>query len=561
MYKVLALTLATTLAAASAHARTDAAAQRTGTPSTAADAPDVGDAPATASDGTSVISVPVIVIPSWWWTLFITSKCQFWDGTPCTSADMANPYYRQILILPSGFAESERADFWTEFDKIRSQMATAGNVWSTQYRNKILWVGYFIPGGALNTPTANFGAAVLTHPVRGYALSLSQDQVRSKVAEIKAGSLPNLSPLGVGVLFNSFQDGITANASPPSFTRTPYGIAKFNRLDLASPYITTHELAHASMNFLDEYMEPGFQEVSIRQLDLLTPLVLFDGSWGGFVAAIGDLFSVYDYNISEVLANNGNVNIALSPWPQTTGTGGQWFGYEGGMFFGRGTFHVPGNNLMDSNRDKRHDDDGFAYDTTAAQQQVIDTAFNGNYAYRANDRLRNAGPRDGWPLSFGSTTTVMMFDGDKNHQFHPTQYYGVQVGWYERIWDTCWWGPFPYPCYHDDWRTAQKTVWPSVRYVDLRNTAAYGLAGMVQDVLCAVGVTEIKNGDGNFKLCDQDIDQISGAFLPTLRFFMPYQSTTVPASQWFTTYWWRFYTYNGTWNSYYTGWSSFYRSL
>src|SRR5262249_17640584 len=215
VHKVLAPALALTLAAASAHARTDAAAQPI--------AP--GVAPVAPSANASVIGAPIIILPTWFWPYFVTSKCQFWDGTACTSADMANPYFKQILILPSGFADSERADFWSEFGKIRKHMATAGNVWSTQYRRKILWVGYFVPGGPLNTPTANFGAAVLEHPVRGYALSLSQDQVRAKVSAIKATSLPNLNPLGVGVLFNSFQDHITANASPPGLTRTPDALA------------------------------------------------------------------------------------------------------------------------------------------------------------------------------------------------------------------------------------------------------------------------------------------------------------------------------------------------
>ena len=35
----------------------------------------------------------------------------------------------------------------------------------------------------------------------------------------------------------------------------------------------------------------------------------------------------------------------------------------------------------------------------------------------------------------------------------------------------------------------------------------------------------------------------------------------VPATQWMTTYYWRFSTNNGQIQSGYTGWSSFYRSL
>ncbi len=40
-----------------------------------------------------------------------------------------------------------------------------------------------------------------------------------------------------------------------------------------------------------------------------------------------------------------------------------------------------------------------------------------------------------------------------------------------------------------------------------------------------------------------------------------YQDVSVPASQWFTTYWWRFGTWSGGAGSGFTGWSSFYRSF
>ena len=42
---------------------------------------------------------------------------------------------------------------------------------------------------------------------------------------------------------------------------------------------------------------------------------------------------------------------------------------------------------------------------------------------------------------------------------------------------------------------------------------------------------------------------------------VPYQDVNVPASQWFTTYWWRFSSNNGAVQSGQTGWSSFYRSF
>src|SRR5207237_7750589 len=179
-----------------------------------------------------------------------------------------------------------------------------------------------------------------------------------------------------------------------------YGVANYTRADLLQrgAYVPSHELAHAGLNYLDEYVEAGLQDLSIRQIDLATPLVLFDGSWGGFIAAINDLLGVYDYNLSEILSNNGNDNMATSAWPTTVYTPGypsQSYPYEGGMFFGRGTFHAAGSNLMNRDFVMRGADDGFAYAHSSSQQQVINAAFGGA-AGRPNDRLRNAGPKNGW---------------------------------------------------------------------------------------------------------------------------------------------------------------------
>jgi hypothetical protein len=58
-----------------------------------------------------------------------------------------------------------------------------------------------------------------------------------------------------------------------------------------------------------------------------------------------------------------------------------------------------------------------------------------------------------------------------------------------------------------------------------------------------------------------DLATLSTSFLPTVDFMTPYQETEVPASQWMTTYYWRFKTDNGSQQSGYTGWSSFFRSF
>jgi hypothetical protein len=503
---------------------------------------------------------PIILLPPTW-------ECVHWNGQPCASGELTNPWFKQVFLTSTGFAESERSDFWSEFDRIVAMMTTqAGNVWSVQQRERLLFVGYFVAGGPIGAADAAFGASIPRHPVRGYATSLSQQAVYDKIAQIAGNQIYGLKPFTAGVLFNSFQSPVTANAAPPSFVGKPFGVAKFTRADLRDrgAYITTHELAHAGLNFLDEYVEQGFQDLNIRQIDAATPLALFDWTWGGLVNAISDLLGVYDYNISEILAANGNDNIALSSWPATVwtpGWNGESYPWEGGMFFGRGTFHNSGDNLMNGNYVVRGPGDGFAFAHSPAQQRVVNTAFYGG-AGRPNDRLRNAGPKAGWPLAFGSSTRVMLYDGDKNNHFQPTRSYTVQVGWYDRVWKTCWAGIFPHPCYDDVWRTAQTTVAPTQRSIDLKMSSLYGLANLVQSAACAVGISEVPKGDGGtFRLCDADLATMSAQFLPTVKFTVPYQDVEVPARQWLTTYWWRFSTYNGVVQSGWTGWSSFYRSL
>lgn len=510
----------------------------------------------------------VVRWPPPWWT--VTWKCVHADGRSCVAGELDNPWFKQVFITSTGFAESERNVFWSEFDRIVGMMTgpDAGSVWSAQQRDRLLFVGWFEPGGPLGAPDAAFGGKIAQHPIRGYATSLSQAAVYDKIAALAANQIHGLAPFAAGVLFNTFQTPVTANAAPPSFVQRAFGVAKFTRADLneRGSYITTHELAHAGLNFLDEYVEHGFDNLSIRQLDVLTPLALFDGSWGGFVRAIGDLLGVYDYDISEILAANGNDNITLSPWPATVwtpGYGSEYYAWEGGMFFGRGTWHMSGNNLMNGNYVVRGPGDGFDYAHSPDQQRVIDQAFGGG-ARRPNDRIRNAGPENGWPLVFGSTTHVMLYDGDKNHHFQPTRSYTVQVGWYEREWHTCWAGFIPYPCYDNVWRTAQTTVPATSRSLDLKMSSLYGLADLTQQVVCAVGISEIPKNDGSgesFRLCDQDLSTVADNFLPTVKFAVPYQDVAVPASQWLTTYWWRFSTNNGYVQSGWTGWSSFYRSL
>jgi hypothetical protein len=409
-----------------------------------------------------------------------------------------------------------------------------------------------------------FKASIPAHPIRGMALSLDQASVYAKITALTA-EISNLRPMSVGVLFKSDLDNVTANAAPPSVIGKPFGVAKFTTFDLHDrrAYLPVHELAHAGLNFLDEYVEGGFEDLNISQIDVLTPLALFDSTWGGFVNSVADLLGIFDMRLSEILANNGSDNIATRKQPATVDTPGfskEQYIYEGGMFFGRGTWHMQGDNIMDGGSVERGPGDKFAYAHSPAQQAVVHEAF-GATAHRPNDRLRNAGPSSSWPSALGSETKVMLFDGDKLHHWHPTRTYNVQVGWYERKWKTCWALFIPYPCSEDVWRVAERTSWAAERKIELRATAAYGLTSLLQKVVCALGVNEIKSGNDTFRICDQGVEAITSAFLPTIVWRLPYQEVKVPASQWFTKYYYRFRTDNGTHVSGYTGWSTFIRTF
>lgn len=468
-----------------------------------------------------------------------TWKCRRGGGGACDRLDLSDPRFRQILVLSTAYTDSSADRFWRDFDALIARMSlAAGDAWSAQKRDKILYVGYFTGGGPLGSSTATFGARIMRDPTGTPTLAVEVDDVH-RFVDGQQEDLPSLQPLGAAVLFQS-DDEVTPVASLPSFSSRPYGIARLTSRHIHSGYIGTHELAHASLNFLDEYVAGGLETINIRRLDVLTPRLVFDARplprSGG-----------YDYNLSEILAGNGPANLALRPdvtTARTPGTEPQRFEYEGGIFFGRGTFHDAGSNLMNSNQVQRGPGDGFAFDHSPSQQQFIDAVF-GDAPGRANDRLRNAGPVNGWPDA-EAAVDLLLYDADKNNSFHRTQHYQVQVGWFER-------GQSVQP----QWRIETYTVPAVQRTADLPFLGDDPEEQLLLAVACRAGMTELSTGHNGRDVCDGQ----NAAFLPTLRFYTPYETATVPASQSFTRYWWRFQTYNGRQHSGWTGWSSFYRSF
>src|SRR4051812_46660422 len=83
----------------------------------------------------------VLLVPEW--------KCVHASGAACTSAELANSYYRQVLILPSGFGQADQATFFAEFDKTVATMsdpAKAGSSWTVQKKNQLLYIGWLVAG-------------------------------------------------------------------------------------------------------------------------------------------------------------------------------------------------------------------------------------------------------------------------------------------------------------------------------------------------------------------------------------------------------------------------------
>ena len=79
------------------------------------------------------------------------------------------------------------------------------------------------------------------------------------------------------------------------------------------------------------------KNISIDQLEVLAPRVVF---------GLSQLpLDVYDYRMSEILAGNGPENLAVRRDVTTVRTPGvqlQRYEDQGGLFFGRGTFHDAG---------------------------------------------------------------------------------------------------------------------------------------------------------------------------------------------------------------------------
>jgi hypothetical protein len=493
-------------------------------------------------------------------------RCRTFDNRACSSADFADPNKRHLVIASAGFSDRERADFWAELDRVRVALVGdgAGAVWSRQKKEQLLFFGWFSGGASLPTPEAPIdpnvalGARVAKNPFRGFSLAIDSERVKSFVDKDLSRAIPSIRPMAIGVVLNSMQPDVTATAIMGGLIQRPWGIGTMTREHLRSnaSYIASHELAHAGLNFADEYVEAGFEDLSIKQLDIVTPLALLDASWGGIKDALGAVTGNYSWRTSEILGHNGYVNVTTETNPSTVATRGftaDPYPFEGGFFFGKGTYRPAGKNVMNDSDNPQSPEDGFAMAHSPVQQRVVDARF-GAGPLRPNDFLRAAGPHKSI-INIGSTT-AMMFDGHKTSLSQPTVAYEIEVGWTERSVHVCRNGLLPTLCTDAEWKTAKKRVVPDPRTVDVKASLGYGSVRLLHKIACRLGLDPKLAG---VDACKLDFDETAGTVLSSAVLPVPYQTVEIPhvggllnplgkAK-------WRFRTDNGKQLSEWTAWS------
>jgi hypothetical protein len=478
---------------------------------------------------------------------------------------------RHVLVVPTGYTADDYQKFIDGFNKMVSDMGNLPEqVFTSKYRDRIVYIAHWLPGGTIDSGDANFSPTLYEHPVRGgRGISMNNRELIEAVDNFKAEHLSTSDPIGVMVVFNIDDDDVTANAVCPTFLGKPYGIARITHEDIIDDfgfatltwghYVPMHELGHGAINWLDEYIEDMLDGWDINTTDPLTGLLLPDGTWQGWNDAWETAISNYTIRTSEVLADNGSDNISLRRTTSRVDSpdfDALVYESSGGMFFPIGTRHDEGNNVMNDSllpdgETPKADGNRFAWDHSPQQDRLLDFVFGvTSEAPRPNDRIRCAGPMHNWLPQWGDQVRLLIFDADKNHRWHKTTKYEVEIGWWE--WD---WGRGDWA-----WRTMTRNVTPSARDVDLSQAIAGDGLGVLRDVLVANGVSDIPTGENaSFNLAALSVEELVTTSLPAVKWPTPYQDVRVtlpiPAYQ----YYWRFRTYNGHHWSGFTGWSGFFK--
>lgn len=506
--------------------------------------------------------------------------CRTGDGRPCDEAVQGDiSAYRQILVFPIGY--QDRRFFQAEAEELRTDMVDIdiadiydyygetykSTMWSSVHRERLLFLTYWVPGGAVDSDDTAFEGQLIDHPIRlgDYRLKVNESLVDGQVETLKE-SCPSLDPISVVAFFDV--TGLpepTANATPPIYMKRSFGIARISNRFLGYHYVPPHELGHAAMGWFDEYVEPSLRGVNVREFDRLSPLFIFDQ---GLVTAALDVLEIYNMEVSEILLANGADNVSLVENPGRVtpegALGSEPYEQEG-AYFGAGVYRYMEDqeNLMSAEWGVPDQ-----YRQSPVQQRLMNTAF-GTGPVRTNDRLVNAGPPSGFALAVGPSWNVMLFDEDKNHRWHPTKRYDIEVQWKEQNWAICKMTVWPfsdYPCLKTETRTVRKSVEPTRELTSIDKNAIVKFGNWALALLCKRGDIMVSDlgieAGGDINLCEAGgIDSLLTETFFFKSVYLPYQFATIPTPRPFTRYLWRFRSDNGVVESDWTNWSSLERGL
>lgn len=459
---------------------------------------------------------------------------------PCDPALLQREDLTQFLFLPTGFTSDEKASFIALVDELMDFSSDNDfglftiEPFTFLYKDRILYVAAWIPGEDIESSKANFNARLIGTPVRPDELLLksSSQLIHQEYLNLKS-QYPNLKPNNINIIFDT--DEGTANAT---YSGHSIGFDTMGLVNLQKEYIGQtfwHEAGHSTFNWSDEYVEDRLEEINVRILDYLTPLLVVNSDSSSVKDGISSLFSIYDMNFSEILFS-GKSNIGFSECPTTVGLAGEcgtsaykehhdFFNSEG-AYFGYGLFKEMEGTIMWG---------GFFNSDLQLNDMKI---FFEGVDPGPNDQLRNAGPLINLPIGIGQVE-VMTFDQKKHARYHPTTSYDVEVRWEEVKLGICYLGLIPYPCEKGEKaRSVRKNFLAEREIIPLVDSNLNKLASQALPLLC--------NLLPKFELCQYPYEDLRDSITDfTQHLESPYQKMKVPMPLLGKNHYWRFRTHNG----------------
>ncbi|PCI45029.1 MAG: hypothetical protein COB51_09420 [Moraxellaceae bacterium] len=508
--------------------------------------------------------------------------CKTGDGLVCDDETMDFSDFKMIVTLAAGYQDQTTFETEAEYlrldttasDTIERNGVTIDNpLWSNRYKERLMYITYWEHGGIVAYPDANYGATIYQDPLRldffaGISLKSDSGLVDAKADELKV-LCPGLAPVTVNVLFEIPDDWlvggtpgatvpVSSNAQLPTTARPPYevrrhyGLSNIANNSLGFGYIGQHEMGHSVIGWIDEYSEGALTLLSATDFDIFTPLFIFDQ---GIDVVLLSTLGIYPMRVSQIMMSNGVDNISTVPYPgrvdAPAGVQGSEDYLREGAFFARGVFQY---DEVDEN-DQVVDNImlGRSHTHSPPQIRVIEHAF-GETTARANDRIVNAGPPGGFIFSGSADYDIMIYDEDKNHTFHPTTQYDVEVQWSQIVIVTCRmpsWPYWSYLCFDTVDLSVTKSFTPTESLTTLDHNVLTPVGEALLTFFCDIT-------DDSFEIlglgfCETEADELIESLFHSGGSYLPYQRVSIPTPLPLTGYRWRVRTYNG---EVYSGWTN-----